>query len=249
MLSNEEIAARIQAGEEELYCELWAQCSGLVAWKARHIMTALNGRGGVELDDLVNSGYPAMVEAVASYRPEEGAFSTWLMYHLQNAFAEAAGYKTKKKREDPINNSVSLQMPIGDGEDAAELFEVVEDPGGYAAIEYAEETVWREQLHQTVCDVLSDLPADLEEVLTMRFLENKSQNETSVQLGFTREDVKKLEGKGLKELRKPVYSARLKPFLYFDFYSSSGLGAFRSSGMSIEERYLVYQERREKKNN
>lgn len=249
MLSNEEIAARIQAGEEELYCELWAQCSGLIVWKARHIMTALNGRGGVELDDLVNSGYPAMVEAVASYRPEEGAFSTWLMYHLQKAFAEAAGYKTKRKREDPINNSVSLQMPIGDGEDAAELFEVVEDPEGYAAIEYAEETVWREQLHQTVCDVLSDLPADQEEVLTMRFLENKSQNETSVQLGFTREDVKKLEGKALKELRKPVYSARLKPFLYFDFYSSSGLGAFRSSGMSIEERYLVYQERREKKNN
>lgn len=85
-MSNEELVAAIQVGEDCM-AELWEQVDGLVKWKAKQVMTALDLRGnpcGVEFDDLYQSGYPALVVAVDSYNPESGAFSTWFMYHLKS---------------------------------------------------------------------------------------------------------------------------------------------------------------------
>lgn len=57
-MSNEELVAVIQAGVPERMGELWDQVERLVSWKASRVMTALNGRGGVDFDDLYQSGYP-----------------------------------------------------------------------------------------------------------------------------------------------------------------------------------------------
>lgn len=64
-MSNEELVAVIQAGASERMGELWQQVERLVSWKVSRVMTALNGRGGVEFEDLYHSGYPAMVAAGA----------------------------------------------------------------------------------------------------------------------------------------------------------------------------------------
>ena len=48
--------------------------------------------------------------------------------------------------------------------------------------------------------------------------------------------------KGIRELRK---SKTLHRFLDFDMYRGTGLGAFRLSGSSIQEQYILKQERRE----
>lgn len=96
-MSNEELVTVIQAGAVELMGQLWEQVEGLVKWKAKRIMTVLEGcpGRGVEFEDLYQSGYLAMVAAVNTFDPAAGsAFSTWLMYHLKNAFAEATGYRT-----------------------------------------------------------------------------------------------------------------------------------------------------------
>lgn len=55
-MSNEELAVEIQNGAPERMGELWEQVAGLVKWKAKRIMTALELRGsmcGVDFDDLV----------------------------------------------------------------------------------------------------------------------------------------------------------------------------------------------------
>lgn len=111
-MSNEELVADIQAGAVERMGELWEQVDGLVKWKAKQVMTALNGRCGVDFDDLHQSGYPALVAAVDSYNPEIRAFSTWFMYHLKRAFSEATGYRTKSGRNEPLNHSISLDTPL-----------------------------------------------------------------------------------------------------------------------------------------
>lgn len=51
-MSSEELVAVIQAGATERMGELWEQVAGLVKWKANQVMTALDGRCGVEFDDL-----------------------------------------------------------------------------------------------------------------------------------------------------------------------------------------------------
>jgi len=54
--------------------------------------------------------------------------------------------------------------------------------------------------------------------------------------------VQQMENKGIRELRK---SKTLHRFLDFDMYRGTGLGAFRLSGSSIQEQYILKQERRE----
>ena len=46
-MSNEDLVLAIQNGEDRME-ELWQQTERLVRWKAKRIMSTLNGRGGVE---------------------------------------------------------------------------------------------------------------------------------------------------------------------------------------------------------
>lgn len=101
-MSNEEIVARIQAGEEDLLETLWLRVERLIKWKANRVIRALNGYGGVEFDDLVNSCYPALIDAVKTYNPCNGAFTTWFMFYIQTAFAVITGNRTVRDRNDPI---------------------------------------------------------------------------------------------------------------------------------------------------
>ena len=116
-MSNEELVAAIQAGEDRMG-ELWIQVEGLVKWTAKHRIAILEGRGGVEFEDLYQSGYPALVAAVYSYKPDKGAFSTWFMFYLRTAFAEATGHRTAKQKLDPLNAALSLDTPLGDDADS-----------------------------------------------------------------------------------------------------------------------------------
>lgn len=153
-MSNEELVAVIQAGAEERMGELWEQVKGLVAWKARHIMTALDLRGspcGVELEDLMQSGYIAMVEAVHYYTPESGAaFSMCLINRLKTVFAEATGYRTKRGQNEPLNNSFSLDKTVDDESDGTPFGEFAPDPKAAATMLSIEEKLWREQLHEAL---------------------------------------------------------------------------------------------------
>lgn len=240
-MSNEELVQRIQGGED-LYGELWGECSGLVAWKARQVLTALDGKGCVELEDLVNSGFLAMVAAVESYQPENGAFSTWFMYYLKTAFAETTGYRTRRSKNDPIQYAVSLSTPLSDEEEAGELIDVIPDPGGVAGLDDVEEQEYRRQLCQAMDEVLSKLPEDLRDVTVCRYLEGLTQKQTAAQMGSTRSKVMRREQEAMRALRKPSNLDRLRPFLYFDYYRGTGIASFRSSGISVQERYLIRKE-------
>ena len=61
-------------------------------------------------------------------------------------------------------------------------------------------------------------------------------------MGRSPERMRQMENKGIRELRK---SKVLHNFLDFDMYHGTGLGTFRSSGSSIQDIYVIKQERRE----
>lgn len=243
-MSNEEIAARIRAGEQDLMEDLWKQVAGLIKWKARHIMTAMEGRGsyGVEFDDLYQSGYLALVAAVDTYKPESGSFASWLMFYLQQAFAEITGYRTKTSRSEPLNHSISLDAPWTDDADSAILMDIIADPLGDTYHLAVEDQIYLQQLHDALDEALSRIPAEQREVLQYRYYQSQTLVETAKQMGISQETVRKNEKKGLQRLRAPGNSAVLRPFLEFDYYGGAGLGAFKHSGMSIQERYLIYEE-------
>jgi len=249
-MSNEELVAEIQAGSMELMGQLWDQVAGLIKWKAKRIMTVLEGcpGRGVEFEDLYQSGYLAMVAAVNTYDPAAGgAFSTWLMYHLKNTFAEATGYRTQKGRQEPLNNYLSLDTPLTDDADSDDLMDVVADPAGLQWREHLEESMWRKQLQEAVGAALSTVPEQYREILRLRYWEDMTLEDVGDLRGISKERVRQMENKGIRILRQPKTASQLYTFCDFDFYGGTGLGAFRYGGMSVQERYLVVEEERKER--
>ena len=248
-MTNEELVAKIQAGAVDGMGQLWEQIEKMVKWKANRVMTALAGRGGVEFDDLYQSGYPAMVAAVDSYSPEKGKFSAWLMLHLKTAFAELTGYRTQTGKNDPLNNAVSLDLPLSDDGDSAVFGDLIPDKQAADTLAAVEERAFLEQLKATMDDVLLGIPERERDVLRLRYWDNMTLEAAGERQGISRNQVRQLESKAIRTLRRPENKKRLLPFYDFNVYSGASLGAYRASGMSVQERYLLFEENKNRTSN
>lgn len=245
-MSNEELVAAIQSGEDGRMGELWEQVKKFIAWRAGYTMKKIENSATIEVDDLVQSGYFALVAAVKSYKAENGLFLPWLDYYLKTAFAETAGYRTSKMQHDPLRYALSMDCPIGEDYEAT-LGDTLTDPNATAQIENTEQSMWNEELHAALNEALDALPPQYSDVVRMRFYEGKALEEISQEKQVSRERVRQLENKGLKLLRRSEHACKLYPFYEFDFYCGTGLQSFRNRGMSIQEQYLMIMEDRRKR--
>mgnify|MGYP003292755112 CR=1 FL=1 len=251
-MSNEELVAGIQAGKTELMEELWGQVEKYVMSKASKLdfmLAKMQNRsynsktvtGVLEQGDFCNAGYLALVKAVESYNPQtEVPFLAWFIFYLKTAFAEATGYRTVKGRMEPIRHALSLDAPLGDDPDGDTLAAVVADPRNN--LDNVEELIWREQLRDAVAGVMQELEPEQAKVLYHRFWKNQTYTDAAGELGITDQNVRTGEARALRRLRHGRYIARLKPFYNFNYYGGTGLGAFRATGMSVQERHLVIKE-------
>ena len=71
-MGNEELVARIQAGEKELIPQLWEQVEKFISQQAGKRARQLNGYGGVAEDDLYQTGFIGLLDAVQSYDGWQG---------------------------------------------------------------------------------------------------------------------------------------------------------------------------------
>jgi len=244
-MSIEELVAAIQAGDDSKLGELWDKISGLVKWKAKRTMTALeslNGAWRVEFDDLYQSGYLAMLSALETYKPESGAFSSWLMYYLRTAFAETAGYRTKQGRLE--NAAVSLDEPLDDEEQKSRRVDFLADDTAQDAMESIEDREYQKQLHEALEAAIDELPKKQGSVLRLRYFQGQALREAGESMSVSMERVRQLERNGIQLLKEPEHASKLFPFWEFDCYLSTGLQAFRNKGMSVQECYLIVMENR-----
>ncbi len=249
-MSNEELVAEIQAGAIERMGELWEQVAGLVKWKAKQVMTGLDLSGstpGVEFDDLYQSGYLALVRAVEGYNPDRGAFSTWFMLCLKKAFTEATGYRTTRERNEPLNYAISIDTPLSDDPDSGTLAEVIADPAGEKGLETRDEIMWRQQLHEALEEALDGIPEEYSNVLRRRYYQGQSLLDVATEQGVSVSRIQQKEAKGIRLLRRPRTACRLREFYEFDLYCGTGLGSFKSTGMSIQEKYMILMEERKER--
>lgn len=242
-MSNEEIVSLIQSGNVNYFADLWEQIERLVRWKANRIISAIGSRAGAEFDDLYQSGYLAMVAAVNTYDPESGSFAGWFMLHLRTAFAEATGTRSQKQAKDPIHLASSLNCPLSDDSDADLLLAVIPDPIGEISLQNVEERIYQQQLHNALTAALEKLPDNERDVIQKKYLEGIPAEQIAVERGTTREVIRQNEKNGLRQLRHPANAKLLRPFYDFDYYGLSGLSAFKNTGMSVQERYLIHQEK------
>lgn len=241
-MSIEELVLVIQEGATNRMEELWEAVQKFVAWKARKIMLTLGGFPGIEVEDLIQSGYFAVDAAVRSYRPECGTFLTWLGYHLKNAFAETTGYRSDRERHEPLNGALSMDALIGDDEESGSFMDMVPDPQAEQRLEDVQDSLWNMQLRAALEEALNEIPKNYSEVVRLRFFGGKSLEEISQKRHITSERVRQLEREGLRHLKKTEQACNLYPFWEYDFYSGTGLQCFRNKGASVQEQYLIARE-------
>lgn len=71
-MSNEEIALAIQSGDNFLLQQLWEQCKGFIRKEACRWARAFENCPDIDADDLTQSGYFALLDAVQRFDPGKG---------------------------------------------------------------------------------------------------------------------------------------------------------------------------------
>lgn len=242
-MSNEELVALIQSGGRDKLPELWEQVEKFVALQARRRVLLSGGLGGVEAEDLYQSGYIALVAAVDSYDPETGrSFISWLALALKTAFAEAGGYRSRKQARDPLHRAGSLDAPIGGDEDNGTVGDLQADPSAAQDFQSAEDRLYLEQLHNALEKDLAELPDDQAETLRRRFYQNRSLKEIAASEGVYPETARQWQEKGLRALRR---RRELRKFVEerTPYYLRVGVSEFQRTGESAVERIVFKREK------
>lgn len=241
-MSNEELAARIKAGEQELIPELWEQVRNFVWQQARRRFVLTGGYGGVEVEDLAQSGYLALLEAVEAFDPDGGySFLACLRNYLKTAFARAGGYRTSKR--DPLNACISFDDIVGDDPDGSTLLELQADPIDY--YEIAEHKIWLDELHSALEAAMEEALSDRERDTVRR---HYWQNETLRSIGddekISVEMVRQIEKTALRKLSRNRKRLGLEQFIEqrTPYYAKVGMAAFNATHTSAVELAVLKRE-------
>lgn len=201
-MTNEELAAAIQAGDRDKLPELWEQVRRLVYLRARRVYAALGDDRIADLDDLMQAGFFGLLEAVKRFDPSSGLkFTSYLGTTLKTAFAEATGCRTEKQRRDPMRWANSLDEPL-DAEDSGSdtRGDLVADPVNQ--MEEVDERLYREWQREAIARALNELPAEQAQTLRLRYFEGMTQGRIAALDGVSPQLIHQRERKALRTLSR-----------------------------------------------
>lgn len=245
-MTNEELVTEIQAGNSELITQLWDQCYGFVRQQALRWAKAWVNRADFDLDDLIQSGYIALSEAVRGFTEEKGhSFISYLAFHLKTEFARCAGCRTPAQAREPLNHAISIDMPAysGDLENDITVGDTI--PSTEQGFEDVEEAVFNQQLAGTLNKALHTLPDRLRKVMELYYLHRCTYIEIADLLSISHSRAGQLTKEGLRRLRRCPYTSTL-----FEMYGSSrnyfkhtSYCSWKHSGTSSPEWELLKKEK------
>lgn len=209
-MTNEELATLARGGDCLALLNLWGQVQRMIYKQAAR--WAAYGNGGATVEDLTQAGFIAVLRAVDSYDPTKAKFSTHLFQLLRAEFTAATGQHTKLSRLDPLQNAVSLDAPLEDGEDTT-LADFIPDTAAEAEITAVDERNRRVRLRAELETVLSSLPDEEQRTIRARYYQGKTLDAIAVAEGISKATASRWEQAALRRLRHPSRSNRLKAYL------------------------------------
>ena len=198
------IAAAVQAGQADRL-ELWEAVRRFAYDRAHRWCRAMEGRGGMVLEDYIQVAFLALLDALESWDPAAGAFLTWYGLKLKGAFTEAVGMRTQRDKRDPIHHALSLDAPLADSESGEDLTlaDVIEDPYAAAEVEAVAELDYQRRRTQALATALDGLTEDQRRAVVLRHCNGLTLDQTAARMGTTRATARAAEQKGLRLLRHP----------------------------------------------
>lgn len=213
-MTNEELAVLIQAGDNGFLPQLWEQVRRLIAVKAFRFHSKLGGSRGVEVDDLVQCGYFAVLDAVKYYTPAKAhKFTSYLNMTLKNAFRAAVGLRSS--RIDLLFACLSLDAPIAAVDGELSLLDAIPDTGAGEPYADVEESEYTRQLRAALDDALSILGDTDRRQMEQYYYFGMSFQQIADMEGISRTAVEGRHRKSLNRIRRSSHRRKLVPFMYW----------------------------------
>ena len=201
-MTNEELAVLIKNGSTELTEKLWNRVHKFIRQQAARYVGKGDSRNGCTIDDLIQSSYPAFIEAIAYYDPDNekgGSFLKALSFFLSRAFATALCGNSV------LNQALSLDSEIASGttneESDSTLLEIVEDENASSAFDVVENELIQERMRSILYPLLDSLPIPEQEVLYARYWLGMTCAETGKQYGISRQRIHQIEQRAFENIR------------------------------------------------
>lgn len=185
-MTNEELAIKAKDGDADALLKLWEQNSGLTHIFARRKHDQLMANGnmcGVDMEDLTQAAFLALVRAVGYYDPEkEFSFCTYWGNCVKIEFNALLGIRTSKR--DPLNMCKSLDTPLTDDTDADTLESIIPDSADDFA--NADERIYCSQIKDILKRELKSLSEDQQQAIQLIFYEGLKQTDAAAIMGVGR---------------------------------------------------------------
>lgn len=196
--TTNEIAAAVLAGQADVM-ELWEAVRRLAYSKAIRWLRATERHMGVEIDDLMQAAFLALLESLDYWKPEAGAFTTVYVLRLMAQFTVATGQRTTREKRDPLNAALSLDSPIP-GTDDATLSDILEDPE--TLIDDVAEADYARSRSRDIRRALGVLNKMQRQVVVLRYFGGLTIAKTAERMNSTPSRVTTAEKKAIRRLKR-----------------------------------------------
>jgi RNA polymerase sigma-70 factor (ECF subfamily) len=175
-LSDEALVALVARGDEPALAELYDRVSRVAYGLALRVV-----RDERLAEDAVQEGFLAAWRTAASFRPERGKASTWLLTLVHRRAVDLVR-REERRRSDPLPD----ELPAQPGR-----------PG-----ETTEEAAWLRYERERVQSALAKLPDVQREAIELAYYGGYSQSEVAERLGVPLGTIKSRMFAGLARLRE-----------------------------------------------
>lgn len=221
----------VKAAEPEQLIQAY---SGFVTRLALQYLTIIKDTGAIDLDDLKQEGTIALITAQQSYDPGKGvSFATWAAGYIKCRIRNAIGFKSDGIIK--CQPELILDAPVSDTEDISLLDSIPDE-----SILDSTDLIIRSEEAKEVREAVERIRnKDQRQVIQSLFFDGKDYRETAKKMGTSVELVKSRKENAISALRK---DHKLKAYMLPSLANGS-ISVFRSTGATIEEIYILEQER------
>lgn len=208
-MSNEELAMRIKAGEQEHLVTLWGQIKRLVAVIAYRYNGLQERYSFIDFEDLTQCGYFAMLKAIKSFNPEKGfKFTSYLNFHYRNCIYDMIG--SRKSRTELIPPAISLNATLNSDSDTEFMTMVNEAASGDVS-----DNLEQEELSRIVAAAVDKLHGKQPAIIKGLYFEDKTLAQLAEELNiYNAERVRQIKIRAFERLRAMPELREL----YFTYY-------------------------------
>ena len=227
-MTNEELSIRVKSGGGQWETlELWEVVRRFIDKKANLFYSRRGNNFRIELEDLRQAGFIAMLDAVDVFDPDKGGnFLGTLDLTLKKRFAEVAGIRSSKR--DPIQYSDSTNVArFDDDPDGETLEDFIEDPRGEYAFCIVEHSDYIEYVHRLLDAAIDRLTPHQQEYIRRHYWEGQTLEQIAGE-GKSRQSADIVISQGLRIVRRSRFRNELYEALQgFGDFEESRAGGYR----------------------